>query len=79
MRMIRNTVTWQVSSSFIPTSNMREERPPSPSTSQEVLVETFPDMCFMTDKYFGVLWECIERESLVIYEILALPNYKLRL
>ncbi len=45
-------------------------------TSLEVLVETFPDMCYMTDKDFGVLQECIKRESLAFYEILALPNVR---
>ncbi len=55
MRMTRNTVAQQVSSSFIPTFNTKEERPPSPLTSLEVMVETFPDICYMTDKDFGVL------------------------
>lgn len=67
MRMIRNTVTQSVLS---PT----EKEPLSPSTSLEVLVEKFPDMCYMAEKDFGVLRECIERKSLAFYEILALPN-----
>ena len=69
MRMIRNTVTQ--SFSFSP---ILKEISPSPSTSLEVLVTTFPDMCYMADKDFGVLRECIERESLAFLDILALPN-----
>nr|BDT63247.1 MAG: E3 ligase [Hemigrapsus takanoi nimavirus]GBG35388.1 E3 ligase [Hemigrapsus takanoi nimavirus] len=76
MRMIRNTVTQPASSSPIHTSDTREEGPPSPSTSLEVLVEAFPGMCYMADKDFGVLRECIERESLAIFKIMALPNVR---
>lgn len=76
MRMIRNTVSQSVPSSPISICRTVKERPPSPSTSLKVLVETFPDMCYMADKDFGVLRECIERESLAFYEISALPNVK---
>ena len=73
MRMIRNTVA-QMAPPSSPTTD--KERPPLPSTSLEELVETFPDMCYIADKDFGVLRECIERESLAFHEILALPNVR---
>ena len=67
IRMIRNTVTQSVPS---------VGNPPLPSKSLEKLVEIFPDMCFMADKDFGVLRECIEQKSLAFHGILALPNVR---
>ena len=67
MRMIKNTVTQQ-----FPDENGELLL----SKSLEQLVEMFPDMCYIADKDFGVLRECIERKSSLLCKILALPNVK---
>ena len=72
MRMIRNTVT----QTDIYSPEEKEGPPPLPSISLWALVEAFPDMCYMADKDFGVLRECIERESLAFYGILNLRNVR---
>ena len=72
MRMIRNTVT----QTFLYSPEEKEGPPPLPSISLETLVVVFPDMCYMADKDFGVLRECIERESLAFYGILKLLNVR---